>query len=362
MVRPKSEARQGRPIDWAALYYEKLEFVKTKLFLDLTATLDMTNNFSQHSAIAEASPDNIVRAAELLRQGKLVAFATETVYGLGADATNDHAVAAIYAAKNRPDFNPLIAHVPDITAAARLVVLDERAEKLAARFWPGPLTLVLPRRADSPISLLASAGLDSIAVRVPGHPLALALLREAGIPVAAPSANPSGGVSPTTAAHVAEGLGDKLAMILDGGACGVGVESTVLDLTTATATLLRPGGVTVEELEQALGAPVAIAEAHDEEGPKSPGMLASHYAPGLPVRLNATSIAEGEALLGFGPAEGAELCLSPTGDLAEAAANLFAMLRALDRPPFRGIAVSPIPHHGLGLAINDRLKRAAAPR
>jgi len=306
----------------------------------------MNSSLSQQSVIAAATPESISQAADYLRQGKLVAFATETVYGLGADATNDKAVAAIFAAKNRPDFNPLIAHVADMDAAAQLVTMDQRSQTLAAKFWPGPLTLVLPRRKESPVSLLASAGLDSIAVRVPAHPVALALLR---------------GVSPTTAAHVAQGLGDKLAMILDGGACAVGVESTVLDLTTATPTLLRPGGVTLEQLKALLG-PVAVTQGHDDSGPKSPGMLASHYAPGLPVRLEAETIREGEALLGFGPVTGAELSLSPTGDLAEAAANLFAMLRALDRAPFTGIAVSPIPAHGLGLAINDRLRRAAAPR
>ena len=321
----------------------------------------MNSSLSHQSVIAAATPEAISQAADYLRQGKLVAFATETVYGLGADATNDKAVAAIFAAKNRPDFNPLIAHVADADAAARLVEMDPRAQALAAHFWPGPLTLVLPRRQDSPVSLLASAGLDSIAVRVPAHPVALALLRAVGRPVAAPSANPSGGVSPTTAAHVAQGLGNKLAMILDGGACAVGVESTVLDLTTTTPTLLRPGGVTLEQLEALLG-PVAVAQGHDDSGPKSPGMLASHYAPGLPVRLEAETIRGGEALLGFGPIPGAELSLSPSGDLAEAAANLFAMLRALDRAPFTGIAVSPIPAHGLGLAINDRLRRAAAPR
>jgi len=321
----------------------------------------MNSSLPHQSVIAAATPDSISQAADYLRQGKLVAFATETVYGLGADATNDKAVAAIFAAKNRPDFNPLIAHVADVDAAAQLVKMDPRAQTLAAKFWPGPLTLVLPRRQDSPVSLLASAGLDSIAVRVPAHPVALALLRAVGRPVAAPSANPSGGVSPTTAAHVAQGLGGKLTMILDGGACAVGVESTVLDLTTATPTLLRPGGVTLEQLKALLG-PVAIAQGHDDSGPKSPGMLASHYAPGLPVRLEAETTCEGEALLGFGPVAGAALSLSPTGDLAEAAANLFAMLRALDRAPFTGIAVSPIPAHGLGLAINDRLRRAAAPR
>jgi L-threonylcarbamoyladenylate synthase len=311
--------------------------------------------------IVTASDSSITAAAALLREGRLVAFPTETVYGLGADATDDRAVAAIFAAKNRPTFNPLIAHVADIAAAAELVTLNERARRLAAAFWPGPLTLVLPRAEGSTVSLLASAGLDSIAVRVPAHPVALALLRATGRPVAAPSANPSGGVSPTTAAHVEEGLGERLAMILDGGPCRVGVESTVLDLTTATPTLLRPGGVTREQLEALLG-PIAIATAHDEDGPRSPGMLASHYAPALPVRLDAHAAQPGEALLGFGPETRATLNLSPAGDLAEAAANLFALLRALDRAEFSGIAVSPIPHHGLGLAINDRLRRAAAPR
>lgn len=322
----------------------------------------MTSKNSPSTPIMAATSENIAQAATLLRQGLLVAFATETVYGLGGDATSDSSVAAIFAAKNRPDFNPLISHVADVEAVARLAEMDDRARALAARFWPGPLTLVLPRRAGSPVSLLATAGLYSIAVRIPDHPLALALLRQAGIPVAAPSANPSGGVSPTTAAHVAQGLDGKLAMVLDGGPCRVGVESTVLDLTTDSATLLRPGGVTLEQLRECLGSPIAMAQGHAETGPKSPGMLASHYAPGLPVRLNADRAGADEALLGFGPVADATLSLSPNGDLTEAAANLFAMLRALDRPPFRGIAVSPIPQRGLGLAINDRLRRAAAPR
>ncbi len=313
------------------------------------------------SLILPADEISIARAAQMLRQGGLVAFPTETVYGLGGNATLDRAVAGIFAAKNRPSFNPLISHLPDVAAVERLVEMDRRARLLAERFWPGPLTLVLPRRADCPVSLLASAGLDSIAVRIPAHPVALALLRAAACPVAAPSANPSGGVSPTTARHVAEGLDGRLEMILDGGPCAVGVESTVLDLSTATATLLRPGGVTREQLEALLG-PVALADGQGESGPKSPGMLASHYAPGLPVRLEAAALRPGEALLGFGPTPGATLNLSDGGDLAEAAAHLFAMLRALDRPEFSGIAVAPIPRHGLGLAINDRLRRAAAPR
>jgi len=315
-------------------------------------------------SIVSATPENITAGAQLLRAGRLVAFPTETVYGLGGDATNDRAVASIFATKGRPSFNPLIIHVPTVEEAARLVDFDERAKRLAAAVWPGPLTLVLPRRQHSPVSLLASAGLDSLAVRIPDHPIALELLRATGCPVAAPSANPSGRVSPTTARHVAEHvesgqLAQDVAMILDGGPCEVGVESTVLDLTGPHPTLLRPGGIPRETLQQYVGA-IAVARAVDLGGPKSPGMLESHYAPTLPVRIEAESAIAGEALLGFGPeARDAMLNLSPSGDLAEAAANLFAMLRALDRPTFRGIAVMPIPDNGLGAAINDRLRRAA---
>jgi L-threonylcarbamoyladenylate synthase len=315
-------------------------------------------------SIVSATPENITAGAQLLRAGRLVAFPTETVYGLGGDATNDRAVASIFATKGRPSFNPLIIHVPTIEEAARLVDFDERARRLADAVWPGPLTLVLPRRQHSPVSLLASAGLDSLAVRIPDHPIALELLRATGCPVAAPSANPSGRVSPTTARHVADHvesgqLAQDVPMILDGGPCEVGVESTVLDLTGSRPTLLRPGGIPRETLQQYLG-PIAVARAVDVGGPKSPGMLESHYAPTLPVRIEAESAVAGEALLGFGPGvRDAMLNLSPTGDLAEAAANLFAMLRALDRPTFRGIAVMSIPDHGLGAAINDRLRRAA---
>jgi L-threonylcarbamoyladenylate synthase len=310
-----------------------------------------------------AGAENIAAAARLLAEGELVAFPTETVYGLGADATNDEAVARIFEAKGRPRFNPLIVHAADVAAARADVRFDRRAEILAERFWPGALTLVLRRRPDCRVSLLASAGLDSLAVRVPRHPVARALLVACGRPVAAPSANASGRISPTTAAHVAESLGATVAMILDGGRCPIGVESTVLDLTAPTPTLLRPGGVTEEDLVAAIG-PMASSDSAATAAPKSPGQLASHYAPELPLRLDAAAPRPGEALLAFGPAPLAALMenLSPAGDLVEAAANLFAMLRALDRSGATGIAVMPIPEHGLGRAINDRLRRAATPR
>ena len=312
--------------------------------------------------LVPAAPEAIARAAALLRAGRIVAFPTETVYGLGADATNERAVAEIFRAKGRPRFNPLIVHVPGLAEAEALADFDDRARRAATAFWPGPLTLVLPRRGESRLSLLASAGLDTVALRAPAHEIAQALLRATGRPIAAPSANRSGRVSPTEAIHVAEELGDRVALILDGGRTQVGIESTVLDLSGGSPALLRPGGVTVERLMEFLGpiaGPAGVL-------PKAPGMLASHYAPLLPLRLQAAAACPGEALLALGPdaAPGfAEtLWLSRSGDLAEAAANLFAMLRRLDRPPFTGIAVMPIPEHGLGRAINDRLRRAAAPR
>jgi L-threonylcarbamoyladenylate synthase len=315
-----------------------------------------------NAAVSPAIPRAIARAAELLRAGRLVAFPTETVYGLGADATSERAVAAVFAAKGRPRFNPLIVHIPGLAEAAALVEFDARARRIAAHFWPGPLTLVLRRRGSSGLSLLASAGLDTVAIRAPAHPVAQALLRATGRPLAAPSANRSGRISPTEAAHVASEFGDNLELILDDGRTPVGVESTVLDLSGETPALLRPGGVTLEALTALLG-PVATPAA----GPlRSPGMLASHYAPALPLRLDAIAARPGEALLAFGPTQPAGFAeivwLSRSGDLAEAAANLFAMLRQLDRPEFTGIAVMPIPEHGLGRAVNDRLRRAAAPR
>ncbi len=315
--------------------------------------------------VVAPTAQSVAEAARLLQDGQLVAFPTETVYGLGGDATNERAVAAIFEAKGRPQFNPLISHVLDAAEAQKFVLWNETAEKLAARFWPGPLTLVLPRSPGSPISLLATAGLDTVAIRAPSHPVAQALIRAAGRPIAAPSANRSGAVSPTRAEHVAESLGERVPLILDGGPCLVGVESTVLDLTTATPTLLRPGGATREAIEAVVGS-IAVSDAlpSGDSAHKSPGQLESHYAPARPVRLAATSVTADEGLLAFGPVvpQGAMLTynLSPSGDLGEAAANLFAMMRTLDRPGIGRIAVMPIPQTGLGLAINDRLRRAAA--
>ena len=315
--------------------------------------------------LAEPTAESVAEAARLLRGGQLVAFPTETVYGLGGDATNERAVAAIFEAKGRPQFNPLISHVLDAAEAQQFVRWNDIAQKLAARFWPGPLTLVLPRSAGSPISLLATAGLDTVAIRAPSHPVAQALIRAAGRPIAAPSANRSGAISPTRAEHVAESLGARVPLILDGGPCLVGVESTVLDLTAATPTLLRPGGAMREAIEAVIG-PIAVSHAlpSGDSARKSPGQLESHYAPARPMRLEATSVSADEGLLAFGPRvpQGATLTynLSPASDLGEAAANLFAMMRLLDRPGIGRIAVMPIPETGLGLAINDRLRRAAA--
>lgn len=306
-----------------------------------------------------ATPEGFDRAARILRAQGLVAFPTETVYGLGGDARSDLAVARIFEAKARPRFNPLIVHVPDLAAARAFALFDARAEALAAAFWPGPLTLVLPLRPDAGLSPLVTADLDSVAIRVPAHPVAQALLRAFGGPLAAPSANPSGRVSPTRAAHVLSGLSGRIDAVLDGGACAVGVESTILGLAGAPV-LLRPGGIAVEALQALLG---PLAYGGDAEKPNAPGQLASHYAPGAAVRLNAETSVPGEVRLGFGGGD-ADLNLSPSGDLVEAAANLFHMLREADAVAGQGgrIAVAPIPEHGLGRAINDRLRRAAAPR
>jgi L-threonylcarbamoyladenylate synthase len=298
------------------------------------------------------------KAAALLESGGLVSFPTETVYGLGADARNDAAVAGIYAAKGRPSFNPLIVHLADVAAAQKYCVFNDKARQLAQAFWPGALTLVLPLRPDAGVSKLVTAGLETLAIRVPDHSVARELLARFGGPVAAPSANPSGRVSPTTAAHVAAGLGGKIDAVVDGGACPVGVESTIVNCVGEPA-LLRAGGIPLEALEACLGRP--LARPSDPALPIVPGQLESHYAPQGKVRLNAPCAKEGEVLLGFGPVE-ADLNLSVAGDLNEAAARLFACLHQLDAMGADKIAVSPIPDHGLGRAINDRLKRAAAPR
>jgi len=307
------------------------------------------------------TPEDIAAAAQALREGKLVAFPTETVYGLGADATNDTAVALVYAAKGRPAFNPLITHVAGASEAFALGEFPEEAKRLARAFWPGPLSIVVPRAAGCPVSLLASAGLDSIALRVPAHPVALDLLTAVGRPVVAPSANPSGKVSPTTAEHVRKHLGGRVAAILDGGRCRVGVESTVVSFLADGPKLLRPGGLPRADIEKIAGFALAV-ESHAAR-PHAPGQLLSHYAPAAELRLNANQAGDGEAYLGFGPFHaGGRYNLSAAGDLVEAAANLFRLLHEIDATGVARIAVAPIPHHGLGEAINDRLQRAAAPR
>lgn len=313
-------------------------------------------------ALVKATTETIEAAAAALRDGRLVAFPTETVYGLGADATNGRAVAAIFEAKGRPRFNPLIAHLPDVEAAARLGHLPALGRQLAAAFWPGPLTLVMAKQPGCPVAELATAGLDTIAIRVPSHAVAQALLRAMDRPIAAPSANRSGHVSPTTAAHVEADLGDRVAMILDGGPTPIGLESTVIDVTGAEPVILRLGGVVRDAIARVLGRAIAIAEGLPGK-PASPGMLARHYAPATRLRLGALEAREGEALLAFGgnvpEYAGPMLNLSATGDLVEAATNLFSALRALDRSDAKTIAVMPIPEEGLGEAINDRLRRAA---
>lgn len=320
-----------------------------------------------------ATPQGLALAAHLLRAGLQVAMPTETVYGLAADARNDRAVAGIFAAKDRPSFNPLIVHVSDIAAARKIAVMPPEAEALAAQFWPGPLTLVLPIQPDAGLSALVTAGLDSVAVRVPAHPVAQALLAQFGGPLAAPSANPSGQISPTRSEHVLAGLSGRIAAVIAAGPCTVGVESTIVDMT-GPARLLRPGGIALEALEACLGHALLTAMPFDDAAPArptAPGQLASHYAPGAAVRLEAQARqGAGDIWLGFGTeCAGADLNLSPTGDLVEAAANLFDMLHQADALAQRThtgtlgqIVVAPIPEIGLGRAINDRLRRAAAPR
>jgi L-threonylcarbamoyladenylate synthase len=318
-----------------------------------------------HGRIAPANAEWIAEAGHLIRSGALVAFPTETVYGLGADATNGEAVARVFDAKGRPTFNPLIVHVLGLEQAKAIGTFSPTARRLAEAFWPGPLTLVVPRRETTDISELVSAGLPTIALRAPDHPVARALLKEAQRPIAAPSANRSGHVSATRAEHVAADLGERAAVILDGGPTAHGLESTVLSLVGTTPVLLRPGAVPAETIEQVIGEPLARrTEAGDVL--TSPGQLQSHYAPRARLRLNAQTWQPGEAVLAFGPvadfAARTIINLSPSGDLIEAAANLFAALRTLDASGAATIAVTPVPSHGLGEAINDRLERAAAPR
>lgn len=322
-------------------------------------------------AIIKADAEGIERAARYIAQGGLVAIPTETVYGLAADASNGLAVAGIFTAKGRPVFNPLIIHVADKRAVPGLATVTPLAEKLMAAFWPGPMTLILDARPSSVVDPLALAGLDTIAIRIPSHPVAFAILRAARVPVAAPSANRSGRVSPTSAQHVADDLGDTVPLIVDGGAAAHGVESTIIDARGDVAVLLRPGAITRDDIERATGvAPVERSTGNevtsDETKPTAPGQLASHYAPRAAVRLEATDVKPGEALLAFGADvpkhPGPMLNLSPAGDTREAAAHLFGYLRLLDTSEVHTIAVMPIPKDGLGEAINDRLRRAAAPR
>ncbi len=310
----------------------------------------------------KAGPDAIAAAVRSFATGGLVAFPTETVYGLGADARNGEAIARLYAAKGRPRFNPLIAHVADIAAARKLATFDANAERLAQQFWPGPLTLVLPKRADCPLSDLALAGLDSIALRVPAHPVARELIAAFGSAIVAPSANRSGHVSPTSAAHVLADLRGRIDLIVDGGACDVGVESTIVSCLDGSPSLLRPGGLPREDIERLLGVTLVQNSIIDDGAPLAPGMLASHYAPKAALRLDAQEARADETLLAFGQAVPGALNLSARGDLIEAAANLFSHLRTLDASGVRTIAVMSVPREGLGEAINDRLARAAAPR
>ena len=311
--------------------------------------------------VVPATPEAIRQATHALAQGDIVAFPTETVYGLGANALDARAIAKVFAAKERPRFNPLIVHVPGLEAAKRYAVMNDTAWRLAEAFWPGPLSLVLKKRPACGIADLVIAGLDTIALRAPAHPVAQALLEAAQLPIAAPSANRSGKVSPTTAAHVEAELGERPAMILDGGPCPLGIESTVVSVIEPEPGLLRPGALPREAIELVLGAPLLAANANHRGA--SPGQLETHYAPSTKLRLGATGVSSNEALLAFGPEapQGARVTinLSASGNLEEAAVKLFAALRELDQTGATAIAVMPIPAHGLGEAINDRLQRAA---
>jgi len=315
--------------------------------------------------IVTPTPDSIAEAARILRGGGLIGLPTETVYGLGADATNGKAVAGIFAAKGRPSFNPLIIHVASVDDAEKIAIFNDDARLLATALWPGPLTMILPKAPDCPVSDLATAGLNTVAIRMPGLAIARDIIAQAGVPVAAPSANASGTLSPTNAQHVADSLGDKVELIIAAGASAVGLESTVLDLTGDMPVILRPGAVTPDDIARILGTAPAIDDGN-HDAPKSPGQLLKHYAPRTRVRLNANDVQDGEALLAFGPTLlGRNLSpqqkknLSEGSDLNEAASNLFGYLHSLDKGGFKSIAVMPIPNEGLGIAINDRLMRAA---
>lgn len=312
---------------------------------------------TKHSNVHLPDDQGLAQAARVIARGGTVAVPTETVYGLAARADDDAAVAGIYRAKGRPDFNPLIVHVPDVTAAKAFAVFDERARHLAQAFWPGPLTMVLPLREGARLAPAVNAGLPTVAIRCPAHPVMQALLKTCGLPLAAPSANRSGGVSPTTAEHVAASLGERVDLILDGGETRQGIESTIVGLRAdGTWTVLRPGPISETEIAAVLGGQSAAMTSAKIE---APGQLASHYAPGKPVRLNATEAQEGEFLIGFGDVDG-HVTLSASGDLAEAAARLYASLHQGAAAEQMRIAVAPIPDHGIGVAINDRLRRAAA--
>ncbi len=311
--------------------------------------------------IYQPLPENITRAAQVIQNGGLVSFPTDTVYGLGANVYNARAVASIFKAKERPLFDPLISHIADIDFLPEYAITDERVMDLARHFWPGPLTFVLRRKDNNPSVDLACAGLSSLAVRMPNHPVALELIRQSGVPIVAPSANRFKTVSPTTARHVYDSLGSKVDMILDGGACTIGVETTIIDLTTPHIVILRAGGLSKEELENYTGEKIYLS--HDNpDMPKAPGQLLKHYAPKMPLRINVAEneVREDEFFIGFGDVNGSHLNLSPDSDLKEAAANLFAYLREAEKhSEYKGIAMSPIPENGLGLAINDRIRRAA---
>ena len=312
--------------------------------------------------ILSADDASIELAVSAIKAGKLIGLPTETVYGLAANALDDTTVFNVFKAKERPSFNPLIVHVADVNMARELAEVSLLAEKLMLAFWPGPLTLVLKLKPNNPLSSLVTAGLDSVALRSPNHPIALKLLERGKLPLAAPSANKSGTISPTTAAHVVDGLGEKIAYVLDGGACTVGLESTIISLTNDQVSILRPGAITAEMVKSVTGQTVTEnTKPQSIEAITAPGQLESHYAPNNNLRLNASSANEGEFLLGFGNIKG-HTSLSPNGNVDEAAKNLFAMLRVADSKTKDGIAIAPIPNEGMGIAINDRIKRAAAPK